>query len=127
MQKATSKIFVIDVVNILLICIYSYLDCDSAWRRQEVWREKKEGNWCGGPVIFFRESVEGPAGWFAYIPPLYLPKKFLQLGHLWVTELRDSIQQGTHAQGHNPTTQRTPAKIHAIGPGSDSVVVLIWH
>jgi len=62
----------------------------------------------------------------AYMPPLYRPKKVLQLGHLWVTVLRDSMQQGIQAHGHNPTTHRTPARIHAIGPGSESVLVLIW-
>lgn len=36
-----------------------------------------------------------------HIPPLYLPKKFLQFGHVWVTEFRDSMQHGMHAQGHN--------------------------
>lgn len=58
-------------------------------------------------------------------PPLYLPKKCLQFGHLWDTVFRDSMQHGMHAQGQSPTTQRTPARIHAMAPGSDSVLVLI--
>ena len=38
---------------------------------------------------------------FLYIPPLYLPKNCLQFGHLWVTEFKASMQQGTQAHGHN--------------------------
>jgi len=60
------------------------------------------------------------------MPPLYLPRKFLQFGHLCVTEFRESMQHGIQAQGHNPTTQRTPAKIHAKAPGSESVLVRTW-
>ena len=36
-----------------------------------------------------------------YMPPLYLPRKFLQLGDLCVTEFNESMQQGMQAQGHN--------------------------
>lgn len=61
-----------------------------------------------------------------YIPPLYLPRKFLHCGHLWVTELRLSMQQGMQAQTQRPTTQRTPERIQARGPGSESVLVRTW-
>lgn len=59
-----------------------------------------------------------------HIPPLYFPKNCRQFGHLWVTEFNESMQHGTHAHGHNPTTHSIPAKIHARAPGSESVDVL---
>jgi len=62
-----------------------------------------------------------------YIPPLCFPRNFLHEGHLWVVSFNEEEQNGNRQQGMHPTTQRTPANIHAMTPGSDSVLVLIWH
>jgi len=42
-----------------------------------------------------------------------------------VTEFNESIQHGIQAHSQSPTTHSTPAKIQAIGPGSESVLVRI--
>ena len=62
----------------------------------------------------------------AQSPPLYLPKTLLQLGHLCMTDWKESMQKGMRQHGMHPTMQRTPAKIHCIGPVSDSMLLYIW-
>jgi len=41
------------------------------------------------------------------MPPLYLPKKFLQFGQECVTQFNDSMQQGMQAQGQSLKNKKT--------------------
>ena len=82
--------------HIATVGLYSYSSCrikgtPIAWMTWHLQYIFGYSSWC---LPFWLHS-------FLYIPPLYLPKNCLQFGHLWVTEFKASMQQGTQAHGHN--------------------------